>query len=129
MPLKFILNNQVASPEAQQLTFSSYKNHNTLKALIGISPSGSITFVSDLYGGNISDKELTIRSGILKKTWARGDLLMADRGFDISDLTQEIGVELNIPPFRKGDNQFTEQGLTKTRRITSTRIHVERAIE
>ena len=47
---------QPSSPEAQQLTFSSYKNHNTLKALIGISPSGSITFVSDLYGGNISDK-------------------------------------------------------------------------
>ena len=120
---------QPSSPEAQQLTFSSYKNHNTLKALIGISPSGSITFVSDLFGGNISDKELTIRSCILKKAWARGDLLMADRGFDISDLTQEIGVELNIPPFQKGDNQFTEQDLTKTRRIASTRIHVERAIE
>ena len=81
--------------------------------------------MSDLYGGSISDKELTIRSGILRKTWARGDLLMADRGFDISDLTQEIEVELNIPPFRKGDNQFTEQDLTKARRIGSTRIHVE----
>ena len=85
--------------------------------------------MSDLYGGNISDKELTIRSGILRKAWARGDLLMADRGFDISDLTEEIGVELNIPPFWEGDNQFTEQDLTKTRRIASTRIHVERAIE
>ena len=39
-----------SDPQAQQLTFSSYKNHNILKALIGITPSGVISFVSDLYG-------------------------------------------------------------------------------
>ena len=43
------------NPSAQQLTFSNYKNHNTFKALIAISPSGAISFVSDLFGGNISD--------------------------------------------------------------------------
>lgn len=37
---------QPSSPMAQQLTFSSYKNHNTFKALIGITPSGAISFVS-----------------------------------------------------------------------------------
>ena len=50
---------QPSLPELQQRTFSSYKNHNTFKALIGISPSGAVTFVSRLYPGNISDKELT----------------------------------------------------------------------
>lgn len=48
-----------SNPEAQQLTFSSNKNSNTLKALIGITPSGSICFVSDLFGGSISDKEIS----------------------------------------------------------------------
>jgi len=43
-----------SNPTAQQLTFSSYKN---LKALVGITPSGAICFVSNLYGGNISDKK------------------------------------------------------------------------
>ena len=38
-----------ALPEFQQLTFSSYKNHNTFKALVDISPGGGITFVSSLY--------------------------------------------------------------------------------
>ena len=38
-----------SNPAAQQLTFSSYKNTNTLKALIGIIPKGSISFVSQLY--------------------------------------------------------------------------------
>ena len=43
-------------PELQQMTF---KNDNTYKALLGVSPSGSITF------GSISDKQLTCKSGIL----------------------------------------------------------------
>ncbi len=53
-------------PELQQMTFSNYKNDNTYKALIGISPSGAIIFVSKLYPGSISDKELTRQSGILE---------------------------------------------------------------
>ena len=48
-----------SNPETQQLTFSAYKNTNTLKALVGITPSGSVCFISDLYGGCISDKEIT----------------------------------------------------------------------
>ena len=42
----------------QQLTFSSYKHHNTLNALICITPSGSVSFVSKLYGGCMLDREL-----------------------------------------------------------------------
>ena len=42
-----------SDPQAQQLTFSSYKNQNTFKALVAITPSGGISFVSKLYGGNI----------------------------------------------------------------------------
>jgi len=38
-----------ANPKAQQLTFSSYKNHNILKALIAITPTEAICFVSYLY--------------------------------------------------------------------------------
>ena len=30
-------------PKLQQMTFSNYKNHNTLIALVGISPGGAIT--------------------------------------------------------------------------------------
>ena len=48
---------QPSLPELQQLTFSSYKkNYKTYKGLIGISPSGAVIFVSDLYPGSISDK-------------------------------------------------------------------------
>ena len=53
-------------PELQQMTFSSYKNHNTFKALVGISPSGAVTFISKLFCGSTSDRELTKRSGLLE---------------------------------------------------------------
>ena len=33
-----------SNPETQQLTFSTYMNTNTLKALVGITPSGSVCF-------------------------------------------------------------------------------------
>ena len=40
-------------PELQKTIFSNFKNYNTLKALVGISPDGAITFVSPLYPGCI----------------------------------------------------------------------------
>ena len=72
-----------SNPEAQQLTFSTYKNTNTLKALAGITPSGSVCFISDLYGGCIYDKEIASKSGFIDKL-QRGDEVMADRGFKYS---------------------------------------------
>ena len=42
--------------------YSSYKCRTTLKDLIGISPNGSIYFVSELWSGPISDRELVIKS-------------------------------------------------------------------
>lgn len=115
-------------PMLQQATFSNYKNTNTYKALVGISPSGVITYVSNLYAGSISDKELTRCSGILDLL-EQGDSVMADRGFDIQDDLTLRGVRLNIPPFLKGKSQLSESELVETRRIASIRIHVERAME
>jgi len=115
-------------PELQKMTFSSYKNHNTFKALVGISPDGAITFVSALYPGCISDKELTRKSGILDLL-EEGDSVMADRGFEIEEDLVLIGVRLNIPPFLRGKKQLSENDLVSTRRIASLRIHVERVME
>ena len=43
------------SLETQAATWSVCKSHNTLKFLIGISPTGFISFVSDCYGGRAID--------------------------------------------------------------------------
>ena len=103
-----------ALPELQQLTFSNYKNHNMYKGLIGISPSGAVIFVSDLYPGCISGKELTRQCGILDLLES-GDSIMADRGFDIEEDLALLGVRLNIPPFLKGKLQLSNRELVETR--------------
>ena len=69
---------------ARASTWSSYKHHNTIKPLIGITPQGVISFLSDAWGGRVSDKYLTEHSGILDKLLP-GNVVLADRGFDISD--------------------------------------------
>ena len=80
--------------------------------LIGISPSGIITFVSKLYAGSISDKELTRCSGIMDLLQP-GDSVMANRGFDIQDDLALRGVRLNISPFLKGSPNSQSQSLWK----------------
>lgn len=46
------------NPLSQQQTYSNYKSCNTLKILVGMSPTGTVTFVCDAYGGTISDRWL-----------------------------------------------------------------------
>ena len=54
--------------------YSHYKNHVTYKELLGIAPSGGITFISQVYDGSISDKEIVRRSGILnERFWQSND--------------------------------------------------------
>jgi len=52
--------------EARSLTWSSYKHNNTVKFLIGITPQGTISFLSRTWGGRVSDKYLTEHGGFLK---------------------------------------------------------------
>ncbi|CAB4042641.1 Hypothetical predicted protein [Paramuricea clavata] len=86
--------------------FSNYKHHTTFKGLIGISPGGAVTFISQLYTGSISDREIVIRSGFLKLPFQNDDSVMADKGFKIEDVLP-IGVLLNIPPFLGQSSQMS----------------------
>ncbi|KAF4115282.1 hypothetical protein G5714_002771 [Onychostoma macrolepis] len=63
----------------QSEVFSSYKSHCTFKGLIGMAPHGAVTFMSSLYAGSISDKELLKQSGIV--SLLKPDMaIMADKG-------------------------------------------------
>ena len=64
--------------------------------LVGISPGGTVTFISELFPGSISDKQLTLRSGLFELL-EDGDSVMTDRGFDIQDYLTPLGIEVNIP--------------------------------
>lgn len=113
----------------QGSTWSNYKHHNTAKFLIGCTPNGAVSFISQLYVGSISDVELTKVSGYLDTLKdKRGVSVMADRGFTIRDCLAKHGIDLNLPPFMEGKQQLSSSDVEKGRRIASLRIHVERAI-
>jgi len=111
---------------AQSETWSDYKHHNTWKVLVGVTPNGQVSYLSDLWGGRVSDKQITRESGVLDLLEA-GDNVMVDRGFDISNIVPN-GVSVNIPPFLAGRDQLTAAETEETMSIASVRIHVERAI-
>ena len=108
-------------------TYSNYKKHNTIKVLIGITPTGSISFVSKAWGGRASDKIITQKSGFLDMI-SYGDLILADRGFNIHDELAVNGARLGIPAFTKGKQQLSGREVEETRRLANVRIHVERVI-
>ncbi|CAN8029963.1 unnamed protein product [Ixodes persulcatus] len=112
-------------PRAQ--TWSQYKSSNTAKFLIGIAPQGTTTFISEGWGGRTSDKHVTEHSGILDKLQP-GDVVLADRGFDISDSVGLHRAKLHIPAFTKGKQQLSVSDVETTRKLANVRIHVERVI-
>ena len=73
-----------------------------------------------MWDGRISDKYITQQSGLIQLL-NTGDNVMADRGFDISDILP-MGVHLNIPPFKGARKQLTADKVQETVHITSVRI-------
>jgi len=112
---------------ARAETWSSYKHHNTIKYLIGITPQGAVSFLSKGWGGRVSDKKITEKCGPLSKLLP-GDVVLADRGFDISDSVGLMCAEVKIPAFTQGRSQLSPLEVESTRKIASVRIHVERVI-
>lgn len=107
--------------------WSNYKHHHTVKYLIGITPQGSISFISEAWCGRTSDKQVVINSKFLDHI-IPGDVILADRGFLIQDYVKLVKAELQIPAFTKGKNQLHPMELEATRNIANVRIHVERVI-
>ncbi|KAK7461249.1 hypothetical protein BaRGS_00038710 [Batillaria attramentaria] len=116
-----------SSPNASAQTWSNYKSNNTIKYRISITPQGLISFISKRWGGRVSDKQITGESGYLTNLLP-GDLVLADRGFDIPELAAMVGAEVKIPAFTRGKCQMTAHEIESTRKLAHVRIHVERVI-
>lgn len=109
---------------ARAITYSSYKHHNKVKYLIGITPQGTVSFISEGWGGRASDKYITDNSNFLNNLMP-GDTILADRGFDIKDSVELYAATVKIPAFTKGKKQLEGIEVERTRCIANVRIHVE----
>ena len=112
---------------ARAQTFSSYKYHNTVKFLIGITPRGVLSCISKAWGGCTSDKFLTENCDFLNNL-VPGNIVMADRGFDIEESVALYYAKVKIPSFTKGKRQLNSLDVEQSRRIAAVRIYVERVI-
>ena len=70
---------------AHAQTWSSYNHHNTAKILIGITPQGTVSFISKGWGGRASEKLITEHCGLLNKVLLPEYLVLAYGGFHIED--------------------------------------------
>ena len=113
-------------PSSQRSTYSQYKSSNTFKLLISMSPILHFNFVSKLYSGSISDKEIVNVSGFLEKL-NPCDTVMADKGFNIQDLLALHNTVLIAPPMMHKNN-VSARASTATRRVATSRVHIERMI-
>ena len=122
---------EIKKPSAlnnQSACSSSYKSRTTMKVLVGITPSGVLSFISELFPGSTSDQEIVKQSNFLN-ILSPGDSVMADKGFNIRDELASIGAILEGPSFLKSNTQFTEAEINNNKAIASLRIHVEREME
>ena len=112
-----------SSLQLQSQMYSTYKSGTILEFLVGINPHGAVSFVSSLYTGSISGKEITKCCGILDLL-DPNDTVMADKGFNIDDLLCGKGVKLNLPPYLFNHAQCSAEEVTETKTIAKIWTHM-----
>ena len=95
---------------ARAATYSNYKKYNTVKVFIGVSPTGAITYISSVWGGRVSDKMITQQCGFLQYI-DPGDVILADRGFNIHDDVAIRGGKIRNTSFYKRQKAALEKKL------------------
>ncbi|KAK1797620.1 hypothetical protein P4O66_007916 [Electrophorus voltai] len=103
-----------------------------LKYVIGVAPQGVVMFVSRGSPGNVSDKTLVESCGLLCKLLP-GDVVLAERDFDIGDLVGARKAELKITNdhskmFKNDQNPREEASLISEERMNVYR-HVGRVVQ
>ena len=93
---------------AQSQTYSSYKSRNTWKKAIGITPAGTVNFISKAYSGCASNRHIVETSDYLA-TLNPGKKVMVDKGFNIADLLLSKHCQLVIPPFVRNSGKFNKR--------------------
>lgn len=115
--------------KAQRLNmYSMNKGGYTIKVLIGITPTGSVSFLSRSYGGSASDSYITYDSGFLDKI-KPGDQILANKGF--SGIETGVDNPNNILVINSLPNNgiLSQDDLVDTFNVASIRIHIDQLFD
>lgn len=93
------------------------------ESLVGIVPLGAVTFIYNLYGGSVSNKNI-FKSGIAEKL-TEGMVVMVDKGFLISNCCT---CKVSYPPFLSKQKQMPAYQVRERQAIARLRVHVEHVI-
>lgn len=66
-----------------------------------------LTFISQLYTGITSGREIVLQSGLLSQKFEDNDSVMTDKGFQVQYILP-LRVKLNIPPFLGDDSRMSK---------------------
>jgi hypothetical protein len=113
----------------KKIFYSDYKSQQTIKFLVAIDACGRVVFVSDGFGGRISDKAITKQCAEELFGWLwRGAEVMVDKGFLINETAEKYGFRVRIPSRIMSNSRYNFLDIGKNKQIARSRIHVERAI-
>ena len=115
-----------SSLDVAAMCWSNYKNHYTVKYLVGITPNGNISFLSDTYGGRASD-QITVQDSSFLSNLQPGDYIMADRSFKVHDILAFYQCFPTIHPSKHQNIQTSKNDVKATSEIANVRIYVEQA--
>ena len=132
--------NTVTSTQSQMAVKSSFKHPeittykewlghsiNTGKFLIVIAPNSFIQYISPIYAGTISDKELTRCCGYLDMMEPYSEI-MVDKGFNITVECAARRIYISVPPGKRGQSQMLTNDIEQTHKVANVRILVEQVI-
>ena len=86
--------------------------------MIGITPQGSIAYVSKLWGGRTSDRHIMSLNDFLLHLYP-GDQVLAYCGFNVEEEILMAAAELVKPPAAKGKAQMTSKDIAKTKQVAN----------
>ena len=105
--------------------WSRHQRRHTVKFIIGIAPTGYITFISKIYPGSASYVDIFIESNLVDKL-EKGDKIMTDKDFSEAKLENEIITA--IPPrVKRIPAQFSKEQLETCRKNALVRIQAKQA--
>lgn len=112
----------------QSMSWSAYKNCNTVKYFISATPDGLVNFVSTGRPGRCSDMELLRQSGYLEYL-REGTTVLADRGFkEVESELVARGCKLVRPVSVRKSEKLSKKSVLDMKAVAALRIHIERVI-